>query len=159
MTHRTPTGERLFTGILEDLAPLKRMDIRNFVTRFVAMSQPVEGETPEEAEDRLMRRQEFGLCGRLVAEGRQVFLDATVSTLDRETLMNFKRDYDSYSGFYLDIPVRDDLLVYPIARHEDTLSDNMHILCEMTTYEGVSPIYLGSGSQTVRLKPSFSIHY
>jgi len=58
--------------------------------------------------------------------------------LRRRDVVKMKRDYDSYIGFYHDLPVRRNLNVYPIARRTDSLSESIHITVDMTTYDGVS---------------------
>jgi len=63
---RDENGNRLYTGLNEDLAPLERMTLAEFVDTFVHMSQAGADETQEEMERRLIQRQEFGLCGRIL---------------------------------------------------------------------------------------------
>jgi hypothetical protein len=136
--HRDAQGNRLYTGILDDLAPLEDMTLSDFVEEFVDLSQDVEGESAEERASRLIQRQEFGLCGRIPEAGRQIRLDATQSDLRDDEVVSFKRDNDSYNGFFPLLPLTKDLYVYPIARHQDTLNSSLHIACEMTTYNGVA---------------------
>jgi hypothetical protein len=61
-----------------------------------------------------------------------------LSDLQLEEIMKMKRDYNSYIGFYANLPVLTNLCIYPILRKEDKLSANLHVTCNMHTYHEVN---------------------
>jgi hypothetical protein len=79
----------------------------------------------------------FVLCGQ--HEGRQVVVDAIRNRIQYRDhhLLKGLRDYDSLLGIDKDIRVRTSLSLYPVARKEDTLRNNIHLDYSFN-FEGVS---------------------
>jgi len=70
------------------------------------------------------------LCGQGEAHnfGRyQVTLDPILNRLDEDHPISVLRDYDSLIGVSPNIRVKGALWVYAIAKHEDSLQNNIHL--------------------------------
>lgn len=75
----------------------------------------------------------FVLCG--IYNDSQVVVDPILSRMSGDEPLSVMRDYDSILGFDKDIKVKNFLMVYPVAKREDTLTTNVHL---KHTFEGNS---------------------
>jgi len=57
----------------------------------------------------------------------QIVVDPFQDTLSPHEELNIQRDFDSVLGLATTICVDHDLTVFPISKHEDTLSKNIHL--------------------------------
>lgn len=89
----------------------------------------------ERAEGLLLADQ--GKFVRFVLTGQdgnsQGCIDPIINRTSEDDVLRASRDYDSLLGISKHIEVDQHLTVYPVARHEDTLSRNIHIKHEFTT--------------------------
>lgn len=67
----------------------------------------------------------FAVCGQY--DNQQVVVDPVLNRMDENEGVALKRDVDSIVGICKDIVVDDAITVYPIGKHEDNLSTDVHL--------------------------------
>lgn len=67
-----------------------------------------------------------------IDDGRQVVIDPILNTVGEHDQLRVRRDYDSLLGIDKNIRVRSSMIVYPVAKRENTLSANLHLTYTFT---------------------------
>jgi hypothetical protein len=77
---------------------------------------------------------QFVLTGRL--GDHQALLDPLRNIIPDDQNLTLKRDYDSLIGLSTEIVVTSELYVYPVAKRENTLTENVHL--DLSVHRGDS---------------------
>ena len=70
---------------------------------------------------------QFVLCGIDNHTQGQVMVNAFQNCIEDDESLEVMRDYDSVLGIDPDIKVLSDIDIFPLARHADTLTSNVHL--------------------------------